>query len=63
MQAKENADDLLKEKQELQARKEMLEKQLVEKKIVLDRKAKAIGNYVHDSVTISDNEVRSSPQI
>ena len=29
-----------------------------EKEKLVDRKLKTIGNYVHDSVPVSDNEVR-----
>lgn len=58
MQAKENADDLLKEKDKLQNEKKAQEDLANEKLIALQKKAKRIGNYVHDSVPVSDNEVR-----
>lgn len=54
--AKENADDLLKEKDELQAKKKAQEDLANEKLQALHSKIKRIGNYVHDSVPISDNE-------
>lgn len=54
--AKQDADEELKQKAELEEQIKELEKQVVEKKKALDRKAKSIGNYVHDSVKISNNE-------
>ena len=36
----------------------MLEESAKEKDAMLQRKLKTVGNYVHDSVPISDNEVR-----
>jgi seryl-tRNA synthetase len=54
--AKENADDLLKEKEELTKKKQKQEELAAEKHVALLRKVKAIGNYVHDSVPVSDNE-------
>lgn len=57
MQAKENADDLLKQKEELTAQKKQQEDLATEKQLALHRKAKTIGNYVHESVPVSDNEV------
>jgi seryl-tRNA synthetase len=54
--AKGNADDLLKKKDELQTRHKQQEDTTKEMHVALLKKAKSIGNYVHDSVPISDNE-------
>ena len=56
--AKENADDLLKKKEDLTNHKKALEDSAIEKEKELYKKLKTIGNYVHESVPISDNEVR-----
>ncbi|KAK3117334.1 Cytosolic seryl-tRNA synthetase [Teratosphaeriaceae sp. CCFEE 6253] len=48
--------DLKKQKDELQKQKEALEEEARQKQTALLRKAKSIGNYVHDSVPVSDNE-------
>ncbi|KDN59910.1 putative seryl-tRNA synthetase [Colletotrichum sublineola] len=53
---KENADDLLKKKEDLQKQKKDKEDEAAAKLVTLNAKAKSIGNYVHDSVPISDNE-------
>lgn len=47
----------MKEKDELQKQKKAQEDLAAEKLTALQKKAKSIGNYVHDSVPISDNEV------
>ncbi|PPJ50742.1 hypothetical protein CBER1_08128 [Cercospora berteroae] len=47
---------LVKQKEELAKEKAELEKQAADKQRELLKKAKSIGNYVHDSVPISDNE-------
>lgn len=54
--AKENADDLLKKKVELQNDKKAQEDVAAEKLVKLLQKVKSIGNYVHDSVPVSNNE-------
>ena len=56
-QAKENADDLLKQKADLEREKKVLVDAAAEKEQILKTKIKTIGNYVHDSVPVSDNEV------
>ncbi|CCF36255.1 seryl-tRNA synthetase [Colletotrichum higginsianum] len=53
---KENADDLLKKKEDLQKQKKDKEDEATAKLVTLNSKAKSIGNYVHESVPISDNE-------
>ncbi|KAF2659009.1 serine-tRNA ligase [Lophiostoma macrostomum CBS 122681] len=54
--AKESADDLLKEKADLTDAKKKKEEEAAEKLVKLNVKVKSIGNYVHDSVPVSDNE-------
>jgi seryl-tRNA synthetase len=56
--AKENADDLLKEKIELQKEEKALSESAAEKDALLKVKVKSIGNIVHNSVPVSKNEVR-----
>lgn len=54
--AKENADDLLKQKVDLEKEKKSLVESAAEKDALLKAKIKTIGNIVHDSVPVSDNE-------
>ena len=56
--AKEDADDLLKQKEALQQEKLAQEKLAAEKLKALQLTAKLVGNYVHDSVPISNDEVK-----
>ena len=58
--AKENAEDLLKQKEALQKEKAAQEALAAEKLQALHLKAKTVGNYVHESVPISNDEVSSS---
>ncbi|KAL9090428.1 MAG: hypothetical protein Q9159_001957 [Coniocarpon cinnabarinum] len=53
---KENADELLQKKRELEDQKKKQEELAVEKELALARKAKTVGNLVHESVPVSDNE-------
>ncbi|KAI1943831.1 Cytosolic seryl-tRNA synthetase [Ophidiomyces ophidiicola] len=53
---KEDASDLLEQKVKLEQDKKAQEDLAVEKEKLRDRKLKTIGNYVHDSVPISNNE-------
>jgi len=55
-QAKEDASELLLKKGELEKEKKMLEDSALTKEVALSRKIKVIGNYVHDSVPIHNNE-------
>lgn len=41
----------------LTAQKKSKEEEAAQKLIELQKKAKTIGNYVHESVPVSDNEV------
>ena len=59
-QAKKDADHLLKQKVDLEKEKKQVEDEAAEKEKLRDRKCKTIGNYVHESVPINDNEVRRS---
>ncbi|KAI1339016.1 hypothetical protein F5Y15DRAFT_89827 [Xylariaceae sp. FL0016] len=54
--AKENADDLLAQKVEFEKEKKALLESAAEKDKALQKKVKSIGNVVHDSVPVSDNE-------
>ncbi|EFY91507.1 putative serine-tRNA ligase, cytosolic [Metarhizium acridum CQMa 102] len=54
--AKEDADELLKQKGELEKKKKALVESAVEKDALLKAKIKTVGNYVHDSVPVSNNE-------
>ncbi|KEF61643.1 seryl-tRNA synthetase [Exophiala aquamarina CBS 119918] len=54
--AKQDATDLLQEKTDLEKQKKQIEDEALEKERLRDRKCKAIGNYVHESVPVNDNE-------
>ncbi|KAH8664328.1 hypothetical protein BX600DRAFT_298647 [Xylariales sp. PMI_506] len=54
--AKENADEFLQQRADLDKEKKALLDSAAEKDLVLKAKVKSIGNYVHESVPISDNE-------
>ncbi|KIW98482.1 serine-tRNA ligase [Cladophialophora bantiana CBS 173.52] len=54
--AKQDADHLLQEKANLEKEKKKIEEEATEKERLRDRKCKLIGNYVHDSVPVNDNE-------
>ena len=56
-QAKKDADHLLQQKVNLEKEKKQTEDEATEKEKLRDRKCKTIGNYVHESVPIDDNEV------
>jgi seryl-tRNA synthetase len=56
--AKENADDLMKQKVELEKEKKTLIDSAAEKDVALKAKVSTIGNIVHDSVPVNNNEVR-----
>ena len=53
---KGDASEQLKKKEELQAQMKAQQDLAEEKLVLLNRKAKTIGNYVHDSVPVSNNE-------
>ncbi|KAH7054316.1 hypothetical protein B0J12DRAFT_657302 [Macrophomina phaseolina] len=53
---KENADDLLKQKEELTNKKKAQEDLAAEKLKALNAKVKTVGNYVHPSVPVSNDE-------
>lgn len=52
----EEFKELLKQKDDLAKEKKQLEEEAQRKQVALLKKAKTIGNYVHDSVPVSDNE-------
>jgi seryl-tRNA synthetase len=54
--AKEDAADLMKTKTELEKEKKALVEVAAEKALVLEKKLTTIGNLVHDSVPINNNE-------
>lgn len=54
--AKSNADKQLQEKADLEKQKKQLEELVLEKEKKLNLRLKTIGNYVHDSVPVSDDE-------
>jgi seryl-tRNA synthetase len=54
--AKENADDLMKEKVDLEKEKKGLIELAAEKELILKKKIRTIGNIVHDSVPVNNNE-------
>jgi seryl-tRNA synthetase len=55
--AKENADELLQQKIQLEKEKKAMAESALEKEALLKSKLKTVGNIVHDSVPVSDNEV------
>jgi seryl-tRNA synthetase len=55
--AKENADDLMKQKVELEKEKKSLIESAAEKEVTLKKKIGTIGNIVHDSVPVHNDEV------
>ncbi len=57
--AKEDAEDLLQQKNELQKQKVGEEDIATAKRAALHKKACLIGNYVHDTVPISNDEANN----
>lgn len=55
--AKEDAADLMKQKAEFEKERKALTDSAAEKEQILKKKIGTIGNYVHDSVTVEQNEV------
>jgi len=53
---KGNADDQMKAKVELEQKQKKQQELADEKQVLLNRKCKTIGNYVHDSVPVDNNE-------
>ncbi|PBP20509.1 seryl-tRNA synthetase [Diplocarpon rosae] len=60
--AKEDATDLMAQKVDLEKEKKALTDSATEKELVLKKKIGTIGNIVHDSVPISDNEDNNTLQ-
>lgn len=61
-QNKEDASELIGQKVDLEKSKKEAEMNAAQKELERDRKIRPIGNYVHESVPVSNNEVRISPQ-
>lgn len=61
-QAKEDASDLVNQKADIEKRKKEAEDLATQKELERDRKIRPIGNYVHESVPVSNNEVRNANQ-
>lgn len=61
-QAKEDVTDLLEQKADLQKEQKGLMDRAAEKEAALKAKVKTIGNIVHDSVPVSDNEDNNAVQ-
>lgn len=58
--AKENADDLMKQKADLEKEKKEWIDSATAKEVVLKAKIGSIGNIVHESVPVENNEVCDS---
>lgn len=56
-QNKEDANDLIEQKTNLEKSKKDAEELAAQKETQRDRKVRTIGNYVHESVPVSNNEV------
>jgi seryl-tRNA synthetase len=54
---KEDASELLQQKAELEKRRKEADDLALQKEVERDRKIKTIGNYVHESVPVSKDEV------
>jgi seryl-tRNA synthetase len=61
-QAKEDASELVSQKADIEKRKKEAEDIAAQKELERDRKIRPIGNYVHESVPVSNNEVSSDIQ-
>lgn len=59
VQNKEDASDLIEQKAALEKRKKEAEEFAAQRETERDRQIRLIGNYVHDSVPVSNNEVRA----
>ena len=57
-QAKQDATELLTQKSELEKEAKRIEELALEKEKRRDLKIKTIGNFVHNSVPVNNNEVR-----
>jgi seryl-tRNA synthetase len=57
--AKENADELMQQKADFEKEKKALIEAAAEKEVILKKKLGTIGNIVHDSVPVNNDEVNS----
>lgn len=55
--AKGDTSELLQNKERLEKEKRLVEELVLEKEIALQKQINVIGNYVHESVPLSNNEV------
>lgn len=60
LQAKEDASEFMQKKADLEKEKTALESSAAKKDSLLQQRLRTIGNYVHDSVQVSNNEVTIS---
>lgn len=60
--AKENADEFMKQKADFEKEKKELLESVAAKKDLLDKKIKTIGNIVHDSVPVNNDEDHNALQ-
>ncbi|KAL9122276.1 MAG: hypothetical protein Q9187_001172 [Circinaria calcarea] len=58
--ANEDANEFIQKKSGLEKEKKVTEDSAIEKDTLLQRRIKTIGNYVHDSVPVSNNEDNNS---
>jgi seryl-tRNA synthetase len=56
-QNKEDANDLIEQKASMEKQKKEAEELAVQKEAQRDKKIRTIGNIVHESVPVSNNEV------
>ena len=62
-QAQEDAAALQEDKIKLDEKQKTLESYALEKEDILTKKVNTVGNYVHESVPVSDNEVSASSHL
>lgn len=62
MQAKENADDLVASKKELDAQVEANRKKTKEFEVTMRQRTSTVGNIVGKDVPVSQTEVRRTPR-
>lgn len=63
LQAKEEAPELMAQKSKLEEEKIAKEKEVTEAWAAVEVRLREVGNLVHDSVPVDNNEVRSAQRI
>ena len=63
LQAKEEAPELMAQKSKLEEEKIAKEKEVTEAWAAVEARLREVGNLVHDSVPVDNNEVRSAQRI